>query len=441
MRRPLYIAWVLVLGLVLAAGCGGPRDGGGGGEVERVLVVGVDGLEWRVLDRLIAEGKVPNLARFIEGGTRGELTTLAPAYSPVIWATVATGKLPQKHGITHFVKPPEGPDQRAVPFTSNARTTAALWNILGDLGRRVAVVGWWTTWPAEPVNGVLVSERMLYNRFNLWFGLDLAGGDLPGQTYPPELFDDLADATRMEASFEDEFFERFAPGSPRPSFRRDLHDPWYELLMVHARDRAYAEMLDRILRRDSYEFVAYYLNGPDIASHYFWKYLFPEEWSEPIPSEDVERYREVIPRYYAWVDEAIAPLLAQADAETIVILLSDHGFVTGHRPDSPNISGTHFRAAPPGVLVMAGGGIPAAGEFGRATVMDLTPTILHALGHGVGRDMDGLVLPDVARATGARAVRYVDSYDGDRERAAADPIATEYDEAILEQLRALGYID
>jgi hypothetical protein len=55
--------------------------------------------------------------------------------------------------------------------------------------------------------------------------------------------------------------------------------------------------------------------------------------------------------------------------------------------------------------------------------------------------MDGLVLPTVARATGARAVRYVDSYDANREQAADDPIATTYDETILEQLRALGYID
>ena len=431
----------LLLGLFLVVGCGGPAGDGGTAGVERVLVIGVDGFDWRVLDRLLAEGRLPNLARFIAGGVHGKLTTLAPAYSPVIWATVATGKLPQKHGITGFVKPSDSADGREVPYTSNSRRTAALWNILGDLGRRVAVVGWWTTWPAEPVNGVMVSDRMLYNRFNLMLGLEHAGGDLPGQTYPPELFDELASATRMEEDFEAEFFERFAPGSPRPAFERHLHDPWYELLLVCARDRAYAEMLDRVLPRDDFELVAYYLNGPDIASHYFWKYLFPEEWSEPIPPDDVARYDEVIPRYYDWVDETVAPLLARADARTIVVFLSDHGFVTGRRPDSPNISGTHYLAAPPGVLVMAGGGLPAGGEFDRARISDLAPTILHALGHEVGRDMDGLVLPLVAEATPSRAVRYVDSYDANWQRAAGDPIATTYDEAILEKLRALGYID
>jgi predicted AlkP superfamily pyrophosphatase or phosphodiesterase len=432
---------VLALTLLLAVGCAGAPDREQASAVEQVIVVGVDGLEWRVLDPLIEAGKMPNLARFVRAGTRGKLITLAPAYSPVIWASMATGKLPRKHGITGFVTSSGGPDGHGVPFTSNMRKVPAIWNVLGDRGHKVAVVGWWTTWPAEAVDGVLVSDRMLYNRFNLWFGLEHAGGDLPAQTFPPELFDDLADATRMTEGFEDEFFARFLSGSARPAFERDLHDPWYELLLVHARDQAYAEMLDRVLRRDSFEFVAYYLNGTDIASHYFWKYLFPEEWEDPIPPEELERYREVIPRYYAWADEAIAPLLALADADTLVVVVSDHGFTTGRRADSPNISGTHYRTAPPGVLVMAGGGMPAGAEFGDVRVMDLAPTILHAFGHPVADDMDGRVVPLVADAMGDRPVRFVDSYDGIGGSGDRDPIATQHDEAILEKLRALGYID
>jgi predicted AlkP superfamily pyrophosphatase or phosphodiesterase len=432
---------VLLLALLLAAGCANPPEGEEAPIVKEVVVVGVDGLEWRVLDPLIDAGQTPNLARFVRAGTRGRLITLAPAYSPVIWASMATGKLPSKHGITGFVTSSGGPGGRRAPFTSNMRKVPAIWNVLGELGHKVAVVGWWTTWPAETVNGVLVSDRMLYNRFNLWFGLEHAGGDLPAQTWPPELFADLADATRMTEGFEDEFFARFLPGSPPPAFERDLHDPWYELLLVHARDRAYAEMLDRVLRRDTYSLVAYYLNGTDIVSHYFWKYLFPEEWDEPIPSEDLARYREVIPRYYAWADEAIAPLLARADEDTLVVVVSDHGFTTGHRPDSPSISGTHFRTAPPGVLIMAGGGMPAGAEFGDVRVMDLAPTILHVLGHPVADDMDGRVVPRVAEAMGDRAVQFVASYDGIQDGADRDPIATQHDEAILEKLRALGYID
>ena len=431
--RPLLLA--LALALFLGASCSGSPEP----EVEKVVLIGVDGLDWRVLEPLIREGRVPNLARLVENGVSGELTTLLPTYSPLLWASVASGKLPAKHGITGFTQPPSIPGGTPVPFTSNSRRSESLWTVLGKLGHEVAVVGWWTTWPAEPVRGVLVSDRMLYNRFNLWFGLEHAGQDLPAQTHPPQLFDELAELARIPEDLEQEFFERFLPGEPRPVMQRNLHDPWYELFLVYARDRAYAKMLDRLLGDGSFDFVAYYLNGPDIASHYFWKYSFPEEWPDPIPAEEVKRYGEVIPRYYAYVDELLGSLLQQAGERCVVIVVSDHGFVTGRRGDSPNISGTHYRAGPPGVIVMAGGGLPAGAKIGEASILDVTPTLLHLLGHPVGRDMDGRVLPV---ATGRRGpVRFVESYEDGSRAAGGESIASTYDEAIVEKLRALGYLD
>jgi arylsulfatase A-like enzyme len=358
----------------------------------------------------------------------------------VIWASVATGKLPNKHGITGFTSAARATGDQ-LPFTSNLRRAQAVWNILGERERRVAVVGWWTTWPAEPLNGVMVSDRMQYNRFNLWFGAERAGGDLPAQTHPPELFAELVSATKDAEELEEEFFRRFAGEGQPPSFDRDLHDPWYELLLAYARDRAYAEMLERILRDESFDFVAYYVNGTDIASHYFWKYLYPEDWDEPIPPEELERYGDVIAEYYAYVDESIAPLLAEADERCLVILLSDHGFAAGHRPDTPHISGTHTFSAPPGVIALAGAGLPAGVELGRTTVMDVAPTILHAVGEAVGRDMDGSVMPLVAALDPDRPARFVESYETGVAPDETGPVSSEYDEAILEKLRALGYID
>ena len=431
----MVVLIVVASWLAFTISCGGPQPAVG----RRVIVVGVDGLDWRVLDQLIEQGRLPHMERFLDRAASGRLITLAPTSSPVIWASVATGKLPNKHGITGFTSAARASGDQ-VPFTSNLRRAQPLWNILGERERRVAVVGWWTTWPAEPVNGVMVSDRMQYNRFNLWFGAERAGGDLPAQTHPPELFADLVSAAKDAEEVEEEFFERFAGEGPRPSFDRDLHDPWYELLLAYARDRAYAEMLDRVLRDESFDFVAYYINGTDIASHYFWKYLYPEEWDEPIPPADMQLYGDVIARYYAYVDESIAPLLAQADEDCLVILLSDHGFVSGHRPDTPHISGTHTYSAPPGIIALAGLGVPAGVELGRTTVMDIAPTVLHAVGEAVGRDMDGSVMPVVAALEPDRPASFVETYEKGVAQDAA-PVTTEYDEAILEKLRALGYIE
>jgi hypothetical protein len=263
-RLERWSAAALLALAALASGCAPKAPAA----VERVILIGIDGMDWRVVDALVAEGRMPNVARFVAGGTAGEVTTLKPTYSPLIWASVATGKLPPKHGITGFGRrDPKRPD-RIVPYTANARTSAALWEILGDAGKEVGVVGWWTTWPAEPVNGVMVSDRMLYNRFNVWHGLEHSGDDLPAQTYPPELFETLAPLTRMGEGANPDFIARFSSGRGPSAIDETLHDPWYELFLAFRRDEAYGAMLEAVLADHEPEFLAYYLNGPDIASHY-----------------------------------------------------------------------------------------------------------------------------------------------------------------------------
>jgi arylsulfatase A-like enzyme len=426
-----------------ALGCtGGPdpdRD------ADRVVLIGLDGLDWKVLEPLLASGAMPNLARFIARGAAGELATLplaiAPTYSPIIWASVATGKLPAKHGITGFGRAPDGRVEHMIPYTSNSRRARALWNILGDGGGSVAVIGWWTTWPAERVDGVMVSDRLAYTRMNLWFGLARSGEELPAQTHPPELIDELAGLAADSERLLADFFSRFRPGERPQALDESLHDPWYELLLAYARDETYRRIAERIQRERSYQLFAFYLNGTDIASHYFWKYRFPEQWAHAIPEGELRERRDVVDRYYAYVDEAIGPWLEQAGERCLVIVVSDHGFVTGARSDSPNISGTHYLAAPPGVIAMAGGAVPPGVRLSEAGVLDVAPTILHALGRPVGRDMDGRVLLAGGADASARPVVYVETHEGAPPERDHAPIASERDDEIIARLRALGYLD
>src|SRR5207244_5585357 len=128
----------------------------------RVLVVGVDAGEWDVLGPLLNEGKIPNFARMRDQGSAGKLRSLEPlTKSPIIWASIATGKVPQKHGILDFFvkqrakeRAREGATNASEgesPATSNLWRARPIWQILGGLGRTVGVVGWWTTLPAQPV--------------------------------------------------------------------------------------------------------------------------------------------------------------------------------------------------------------------------------------------------------------------------------------------------
>src|SRR5678815_1208470 len=93
---------------------------------QKVLLIGWDAADWKVIMPLVDAGKMPNLAGLIEEGTCGNIATLQPVLSPMLWTSVATGKRPYKHGIHGFTEPrPEGDGIRAASSTS--RTTKALW--------------------------------------------------------------------------------------------------------------------------------------------------------------------------------------------------------------------------------------------------------------------------------------------------------------------------
>ena len=124
----------------------------------KVLLIGWDSADWRVLSPLMDEGLLPTLSSLVNRGVMGNLGTIEPILSPIVWTSIATGKLPHKHGVLGFVEPdPLGGGSR--PVGSRTRRVRALWNMLSEAGLATHVVGWYAGHPAESINGVCVSER------------------------------------------------------------------------------------------------------------------------------------------------------------------------------------------------------------------------------------------------------------------------------------------
>ena len=98
-------------------------------------MIGLDGLDWGLLDRLIAEGRCPTFARMKRDGAWGDIVSHQPVLSPLIWTSIATGRRPEVHGVLDFVvtDPATGED---VPITNQFRQVHAFWNILSAIGRR-----------------------------------------------------------------------------------------------------------------------------------------------------------------------------------------------------------------------------------------------------------------------------------------------------------------
>ncbi|MGB4905330.1 MAG: alkaline phosphatase family protein, partial [Saprospiraceae bacterium] len=123
----------------------------------KVLVIGWDAADWKVLNPLMDQGLMPNLTKLVDSGVMGRIATLDPPLSPTLWTSIATGKRPYKHGIHGFVEPtPNGKGIRPINITG--RKVKAIWNILNQHNMKTNVIGWWPSHPAEPVNGIYVSD-------------------------------------------------------------------------------------------------------------------------------------------------------------------------------------------------------------------------------------------------------------------------------------------
>lgn len=256
-----------------------------------LIVIGIDGGEWKVIHRLWQQGKLPHLKSIAE---RGVTATLHTAYnsSPVIWTTVATGVTPQVHGITDFVvATPQGD----VPISSAVRKVPALWNMLSRTGRRVAVLGWWGSWPAEEVRGVVLSDRALLN-------LDAR---VSPASYLPAFLEDLRRADADPGLFENDDAQR--------------------------RDRVMARSAAKLVEKD-YDLILLYFRSTDVVSHNEWKYFEPEAF-QGIDPKELAAHRDRIPRVYEAVDREIGRILEAAPPESNVLILSDHGFHAAKRED------------------------------------------------------------------------------------------------------------
>lgn len=113
----------------------------------RVMVLGIDGGTWDVIVPLLKQGELPNLRALMENGQYGILYSDAGStYSPVVWTSIFTGKLPKNHGITEW----EFSDSRN-------RFSKTLWNIVNEYGQKSITVNIPGTFPPEEVLGIQIS--------------------------------------------------------------------------------------------------------------------------------------------------------------------------------------------------------------------------------------------------------------------------------------------
>ncbi len=436
MRLIAAIAAICLAGL-LVAGCGGAPPSPGLG---RVVVLGFDGMDPEAVRILVDEGRLPHFARLIEEGAFGDLATLEPMLSPRIWTTVATGYEPARHGITDFVVL-DRETGREVPIPSVARREPALWNRASDAGRRVAVVAWWATWPAEPVRGVLVSDRFGYHFLHEETG---AAAGLHGLAWPPDRLDEvlrfLPDVRGIDPAGLRPFVEIDPATLPE---RPDFEDPAAHFLWAWSTAIAVDRLSRHLWKTDRPDLLLAYVEATDTISHLF-GHLWRVEGLGGRLAADQRRWGAAVDAVYVLADRMLGRFMDTADARTTIVVLSDHGFRLGQLPDDPRKAGHPLAAGArqhraPGILGLWGARVRRGARPRGARVHDIAPTVLALLGLPAATDMPGRVLDEVVDVDVPPRVPPAPWTPPETLLAEAEGGAAT-DDALIEHLRSLGYV-
>jgi predicted AlkP superfamily phosphohydrolase/phosphomutase len=433
----------------------------------KVLLVGIDGATFRVLDPLLAAGQAPQFKALMERGSRGVLRSENPMASPALWTTIATGRSRKDHGIEDFIvrKDPKRP-RAGVLVGSGDRRTLALWNIVSGFGEQTGFLGWWASWPAEPVNGWIVSDRFTRERWNEWYG----GSKRQHTAYPPELVQQLQPLVVEPSDPPMDEIDALVTLSPeerseflaakKPLFGHGLSVFKY----AYCSQRSYEKMALQLLAKAQPDLTGIFLVANDPVSHCFWHFYEPAAYAEGVDPEKAARLGQLVPNFYKHNDAYVGQLLKRVAPETVVLVVSDHGFEASRQlpalkavpglfegPEAERAAmngmvavGQSGKHQLDGILIAAGGPIRRGAPV-KATQYDIAPTILALLGLPVPRDMPGRVLEEILDPAflEAHPVRRLASYESliDRQavEAAAEAAGSDDDEK-KDLLRSLGYI-
>jgi len=440
-KRPRVWFWPLVLVPVLAAGIFfGVRLAKPAASWPRIILVGVDGVGWNVLQPLLGKNALPHVRSLMAAGSYGTLETIAPTKSSVIWTSVATGKTMIKHGIVDWTYVDQ--HNLEVPYRQSERRAKAFWNILTDEGRLVGVVNWFVTFPPERVNGFMVSDS--------FSGLTRRDFDAVKATFPPNLQKVLRPLRFFDTS--NIFEEQNVPDYRRSKLSGAGGDP-LGLIPFFPRFFFQEETTRRVssyvLQKFRVETLATYFRLADVVSHFAAEFIDPaliaragreEQAGGLSPATETAldaAFSEVVEPIYAYEDKVLGELLRLAPPRTTFIICSDHSFYyhQGHydHHEEPRV--------PHGVIFLRGPHIKKGYQIEKAHVYDILPTLLYLLDLPVAEDMDGQVLTEAFEEGFRRKnpVKTVATYEG---KTPAEKVTRDrtLDKRLLEELRALGYI-
>jgi predicted AlkP superfamily phosphohydrolase/phosphomutase len=260
----------------------------------KVFVVGLDCAEPSlVFERWRAE--LPNLRRLMEAGAYGWMTSSTPCITVPAWSSMTSSKDPGVLGIYGFRNRADYSYENMTIATGAAVKERRVWDLLGEAGKQVIVVGVPQTYPVKPINGHLVSCFLTPTVQRQY-------------TYPNELrheIDQLLGGREYDVDV--------------PQYRTEDKD--FLLKQIYEMTEKEFIVRKHLLRNKPWDFFMFVEMGVDRIHHGLWKYMDP---SHP-KHEPGNPYQDAIKEYYQYIDRELGEMLSALDDDTVVLVVSDHG--------------------------------------------------------------------------------------------------------------------
>jgi hypothetical protein len=356
-----------------------------------LLVVGVEGLEISIVDRLSAEGRVPNLTRLMAEGATAEFESLERLTDrQIAWTSLVTGVSPENQGVGGKILSSRG-DLVDAPLTPAYRTVGTIWTALSEAGSGVAVLSWPGTWPVEHLNGVMIGPYEHYY-------LERAHQGNPIEAISPiERHAELDPLIAGSGTNKRTDLARFLNLDSRLGFEALIGMSYETLDVAVAGDRSMVAVSRHLAADPAIRNIFVCLGGLDDVSQRFWHYAHPDviEWdriddaTRRLLEGQVEALGTAIDAYYEFVDELLGKLVGLVGEDGLIVVVTDHGYEGLRVDDRGQLKIGQHMYSDSGLWIMRGPGIARGVRIDGGSILDFAPTVMEAVGIPVPDVVEG----------------------------------------------------
>jgi predicted AlkP superfamily phosphohydrolase/phosphomutase len=267
----------------------------------KVLVLGLDGATWDILDPLLAEGALPNLARLRDKGASGTLGSVFPPLSPVAWTGVMTGKNSGKHGVFEFLDNSRDPLKMRVN-SSRSIHAQLVWEIAARYGKKTVAGGVPMSYPPRPARGFP----------GFYLGDFLSPEGAADFTSDPALFAELEEVV----------------GPYRP-WSTAVHDGGNEAAVIDdltAFLDQHLRTVEFLMDRCDWDLLIFDLMATDRLGHELWHVWDLTHRAAHGREQELKALRPKLIAFWQRLDRGVGAIAAKLPADASLLLMSDHGF-------------------------------------------------------------------------------------------------------------------